>query len=54
MAASKDGAQHSIHGRFVGCRLRHGLCGDLREGLLVAVNCQNCFYPTLYLYDIFT
>ena len=27
----------------------HCLCGDLREGLLVAVNCQNCFYPTLYI-----
>ena len=40
-----------IHGRFVWCRLRHGLCDDLREGLLVALNCQNCFFPT-FIYTI--
>ena len=46
MAASKEGAVLCDVGSV------HGLCGDLREGLLVAVNCQNCFYPTIYLYDI--
>ncbi len=54
MAASKDGAQRSIQAVLCDVGSLHGLCGDLREGLLVAVNCQNCFYPTLYLYDIFT
>ena len=55
---------HSLNGGFKGwittqsmavlCDVGsvHGLCGDLREGLLAAVNCQNCFSSARGISDI--